>query len=85
VQHGRVAAPGGDAVQFVEEVLSGNGALDQAAEALGRVSRMARNRSGVSAKAGRMELSYRSGMRSVKNSTSSEAAGGSRLLRLTTT
>jgi hypothetical protein len=46
---------------------------------------MARNRSGVSAKAGRMELSYRSGMRSVKNSTSSEAAGGSRLLRLTTT
>ena len=34
-QHGRVAAPGGDAVQFVEEVLSGNGALDQAAEALG--------------------------------------------------
>jgi hypothetical protein len=32
-QHGRVAAPGGDAVQFVEEVLSGHGALDQAAEA----------------------------------------------------
>jgi hypothetical protein len=28
---------------------------------------------------------YWSGMRSVKNSTSSEAAGGSRLLRLTTT
>jgi hypothetical protein len=58
-----------------------SGALGQ----LRRVSRMARNRSGVSAKAGRMELSYRSGMRSVKNSTSSEAAGGSRLLRLTTT
>jgi len=32
-----------------------------------------------------MELDYWSGMRSAKNSTSSEAAGGSRLLRLTTT
>jgi hypothetical protein len=36
-------------------------------------------------KARRMKLGYWSGMRSAKNSTSSEAAGGSRLLRLTTT
>jgi hypothetical protein len=33
----------------------------------------------------RVECGYWSGMRSVKNSTNSEAAGGSRLLRLTTT
>jgi hypothetical protein len=33
----------------------------------------------------RVERSYWSGMRSVKNSTSSDAAGGSRLLRATTT
>jgi hypothetical protein len=32
-----------------------------------------------------MQLGYWSGMRRVKNSTSSEAAGGSRLLRPTTT
>jgi hypothetical protein len=36
-------------------------------------------------KARRIQFSYRSGIRRVKNSTSSEAAGGSRLLRLTTT
>ncbi len=36
-------------------------------------------------KARRMELSYWSGIRSAKKSTSSEAAGGSRLPRLTTT
>jgi hypothetical protein len=36
-------------------------------------------------KAGRIQDSYRSGIRRVKNSTSSDAAGGSRLLRPTTT
>jgi hypothetical protein len=39
----------------------------------------------LSLKARRMECGYWSGMRRVKNSTSSDAAGGSRLLRLTTT
>jgi hypothetical protein len=39
----------------------------------------------LSLKVRRMECGYWSGMRRVKNSTSSDAAGGSRLLRLTTT
>jgi hypothetical protein len=39
----------------------------------------------LSPKAGPMKRSYWSGIRSAKNSTSSDAAGGSRLLKLTMT
>ncbi|MDF2744376.1 MAG: hypothetical protein K0S88_5753 [Actinomycetia bacterium] len=49
-------------------------------------SSQARTAAGVSAQRQEVEgLDYWSGMRRVKNSTSSDAAGGSRLLRLTTT